>query len=197
MGAFIAYWSYLAIGQGVFPLLFFSGVCLAMTFYHTRLSDPWLRAMGLVMLSIAFAAFVNHFKPGSTSGFPEGSGGVIGISTSAFLQSHFNTVGTSLILLTAILVGLLLAADDLVLRAPGLAAQAYSTVKDGAPRMKFSWPSFPQAFKRQATKPVKAAKVAPKEKAPPKVSDDDEDDEKPGVLLKLDKTVKGRSARWI
>jgi DNA segregation ATPase FtsK/SpoIIIE, S-DNA-T family len=190
VGAFVAYWSYLAIGQGVFPLLFFSGVCLAMAFYHTRLSDPWLRAMGLLMLSIAFAAFVNHFKPGSSSGFPEGSGGVIGIGTAAFLQSHFNTVGTSLILLTAILVGLLLAADDLVLRAPGFAAQAYSTVKDGAPKVKFSWSAFPQMFKRTAVKPVKAAKFAVKEKAPApkKELDDDEDDLKPEVLLKLDKS---------
>ncbi len=132
VGAFVAYWSYLAIGQGVFPLLFFSGVCLAMAFYHTRLSDPWLRVVGLALLSVAFAAFVHHFRPGSSSGLPEGAGGVIGIATAAFLQAHFHAVGTQLILLTAILVGLLLAADDLVLRAPGFAAQAYSTVKDGA-----------------------------------------------------------------
>jgi S-DNA-T family DNA segregation ATPase FtsK/SpoIIIE len=190
VGAFVAYWCYLAIGQGVFPLLFFSGVCLAMAFYHTRLSDPWLRVAGLVMLSIAFAAFVNHFRPGSSSGFPEGSGGVIGIGTAAFLQAHFNTVGTNLILLTVILVGLLLAADNLVLGAPGLAVQAYSTVKGGAPKMKFSWPSFPQVFKRQAAKP-KVVKAAPKEKAPAKAVDEDDEDEKPDVLLKLDKSAKG------
>src|SRR5579863_975267 len=28
VGSFIAYYSFLAIGQGVFPILFFSGVCL-------------------------------------------------------------------------------------------------------------------------------------------------------------------------
>src|SRR5450631_1858632 len=54
VGAFVAYWSFLAIGQGVFPLLFFSGVCLALLVYHTRLSDMWLRIVGLVILSIAF-----------------------------------------------------------------------------------------------------------------------------------------------
>ncbi|MGD0462475.1 MAG: DNA translocase FtsK [Tepidisphaeraceae bacterium] len=188
VGALVAYWCYLAIGQGVFPLLFFSGVCLAMACYHTRLSDPWLRAAGLVMLSIAFAAFVHNFKPGSSSGFPEGSGGVIGIGTAAFLQVHFNTVGTSLILLTAILVGLLLAADDLVLRAPGLAAHAYSTVKGGGPRMKFSWPSFGQLFRRQATKP---SKPVAGDKSPRRDQDEDDDDE-PSALLKVDKSgVKG------
>jgi S-DNA-T family DNA segregation ATPase FtsK/SpoIIIE len=185
VGAFVAYWCYLAIGQGVFPLLFFSGVCLAMAFYHTRLSDPWLRAAGLVMLSIAFAAFVHNFKPGSSSGFPEGSGGVIGIGTAAFLQTHFSTVGTSLILMTAILVGLLLAADDLVLSAPGLAVQAYSTVKGGGTKMRFSWPSFGQLLKRRAAKPSRSAAGD----ASPRTRDrDDDDDEKPAVMLKVDKS---------
>lgn len=182
VGAFVAYWSYLAIGQGVFPLLFFSGVCLAMAFYHTRLSDPWLRVAGLALLSVAFAAFVHHFRPGSSSGLPEGSGGVIGIGTAAFLQAHFHAVGTRLILLTAILVGLLLAADDLVLRAPGFAVQAYSTVKDGAPKMKFSWPAFPQLFHRAPAKPAARNN-------PPRPRDDDDEDLKPPVLLKMDKSA--------
>lgn len=116
VGAFISYWCFLAIGQGVFPLIFFSGVCIALTFYHAKLSDPWLRVVGLLMIATAFAALVHHIMPGSASGFPEGHGGVIGIATAAFLQERFHSVGTTLILLAGILIGLLLAADDLVLR---------------------------------------------------------------------------------
>ena len=157
VGAFIAYWCFLAIGQGVFPLIFFSGVCLALTFYHAKLSDPWLRIIGLAILSTAFAALVHHFMPGSASGFPEGHGGVIGISTAAFLQTHFHTVGTRLILLAAILIGLLLAADDLVLKPPGFAAHACNTVADSAPKVKFSFafPALPNIFKRKTVAPVK------------------------------------------
>src|ERR1700681_3143404 len=58
VGAFLAYWCFVAIGQGVFPMLFFGGVCLALAFYHAKLTDPWLRMAGLVMLSIVFAAIV-------------------------------------------------------------------------------------------------------------------------------------------
>src|ERR1700727_1311417 len=47
-GAFIAYWCFRAVGQGVFPLLFFSGVCLALLIYQSRLSDVWLRVTGLL-----------------------------------------------------------------------------------------------------------------------------------------------------
>ena len=32
-GSFVAYYLFLAVGQGVFPLLFFSGICLVMYFY--------------------------------------------------------------------------------------------------------------------------------------------------------------------
>jgi DNA segregation ATPase FtsK/SpoIIIE, S-DNA-T family len=190
VGAFIAYWSFLAIGQGVFPLIFFSGVCLALTFYHAKLSDPWLRILGLAMLSTAFAALVHHFMPGSSSGFPEGHGGVIGICTAAFLQTHFHTVGTRLILMATILIGLLLAADDLVLKAPGLAAHACNTVATNAPKVRFSFafPALPNIFKRKPAGVVKPPKpIAPRSKPP---EPDDDDEVKPPVLLKPDKPAK-------
>src|SRR2546430_10273542 len=55
-GAFIAYHLFFAIGQGVFPILLFSGLCLALLIFHNRISDLWLRAIGLALLSTAFAA---------------------------------------------------------------------------------------------------------------------------------------------
>src|SRR4051812_40918812 len=64
-GAFIAYWFFFAIGQGVFPLLFFTGVCLVLLSFQGRIGDLWMRAIGLVLLSIAFATAVHHFTPGS------------------------------------------------------------------------------------------------------------------------------------
>src|SRR4029079_9220921 len=89
----------------------------------------------------ACAAAVNHFRPGSSSSLPEGYGGILGIGTSSFLQSHFNVVGTRLILLTSLLIGLLLTADDLVLRAPGVVSGAISEVKQRAPSMNFRFPA--------------------------------------------------------
>jgi DNA segregation ATPase FtsK/SpoIIIE, S-DNA-T family len=182
VGAYISYYIFLAIGQGVFPLLFFGGVCLALLSYHAQLTDWWLRAGGLALLSIAFAALVHNIIPGSNSGFPEGHGGLIGISAAAFLQSHFSTIGTRLVLLTAMLIGLLLAADDMVLRAPGLAAQAYSSVKIPRPKFKFSFPSLPKLpslpwFVTRDVLPEKPAKKAPRKAAKSKSVDEDADEE--------------------
>ncbi|HYO08854.1 MAG TPA: DNA translocase FtsK [Tepidisphaeraceae bacterium] len=148
-GAFVAYYCFLAIGQGVFPVLFFSGVLLALVLFKNRVSDVWLRVIGLLLLSTAFAAAVHHLKPGSMNGFPEGHGGLLGITASTFLQSHFSVWGTRLILLTGILIGMLLAADDLVLRTPGVAMATVQHVREMAPNLNlpkfnFNFPSLPK-----------------------------------------------------
>src|SRR5256714_1518944 len=143
-GAFVAYHLFFAIGQGVFPILLFSGLCLALLLFHNRISDLWLRGIGLALLSIAFAALVHMIKPGSSESLPEGHGGIIGISATAFLKSHFNTAGSGLILITTFLVGLLLAADDLVIRAPGLIGQITQAVRENTPQFKFRFPALPK-----------------------------------------------------
>src|SRR5438067_954053 len=145
-GAWCAYYAFLFIGQGIFPILFFTGVCVALVIFNNRVGDWWLRTIGLTVLAISFAAAVHHFRPGSPGGFPEGSGGILGIGAASFLKAHFSAVGTMLILLTAMLVGLLLAADDLVLRAPGAVSAAIVEVRQRTPSLgiSFSFPEMPK-----------------------------------------------------
>jgi S-DNA-T family DNA segregation ATPase FtsK/SpoIIIE len=194
VGAYIAYYTFLAIGQGVFPLLFFGGVCLALLTHHARLSDIWLRIGGLAILSIGFAALVHSCIPGSHSGFPEGHGGLIGIAAASFLQSHFNTVGTRLILTIAMLVGLLLAADDIVLRAPAVAVQAYGSVKTRTPKWKFNFsfpalpklPSLPKFITRDAAEAPKKSARKKIEKEPEEEIEESEPEEKPEPVKKVE-----------
>src|SRR3978361_256515 len=79
VGAYVSYYCFLALGQGVFPILFFTGVCLALVLFKNQVGDLWLRAIGLLLLSIAFAAVIHHFRPGYSGAFPEGSGGIVGL----------------------------------------------------------------------------------------------------------------------
>src|SRR5688500_11587697 len=199
-GAFVAYYLFLGIGQGVFPMLFFSGVLLALAMFNNRVSDLWLRTIGLMLLCTAFAAAVHHLKPGSMNGFPEGHGGIVGIGTSAFLQTHFNTVGTRLILLVAILIGLLLAADDLVLRAPGLVGGAINHVKENTnlpsmpamPSMaafRFNFPALPKlpSLPRFVTKDAAGAtsgQANGSKRTETLLVGEEDDEEKPAVILK-------------
>lgn len=196
VGAFVAYYCFLAIGQGVFPVLFFTGVAVAMWLFKHRVGDVWLRVVGLTVLTIAFSAAVHHLKPGSVGGFPEGQGGILGISASAFLQSHFNTTGTRLVLATAILVGLMLAADDLVLRTPAAAVGAWQEVKQRAPAVgRFNFGALPKlpslpSFRTKdsvTTLRPRAATAGQKQLNP----DEDEDEPlKPPVLLKREPPIR-------
>src|SRR3954469_3803740 len=61
-GASVAYWCFYAIGQGVFPILFFTGVCLSLAIFNNRVSDLWLRVLGLTLLTLAFAAVVHTIR---------------------------------------------------------------------------------------------------------------------------------------
>jgi S-DNA-T family DNA segregation ATPase FtsK/SpoIIIE len=144
VGAFVSYYSFLAVGQGAFPVMFFTGVCIVLMLCNSRIGDLWMRTVGLILLTVAFASAVHHFKPGSYDGFPEGRGGVVGISTATILQHYFSTVGTRLILATTATVGLLLAADDLVLRTPGVVAGTITTVRDNAPRISWNFLPLPK-----------------------------------------------------
>ena len=180
----LTFHAFLAVGQGIFPILFFTGVCVALLMFNNRVGDWWLRTIGLTVLSIAFAAAVHHFKPGTSDGFPEGQGGVLGITAATFLQAHFNSVGTMLILLTSMLIGLLLAADDLVLRTPGAVNAAIAEVKQIAPDLgiKFRFPAMPKLPSLPTFRTTDSVKPqAPLRRA----ADDDDDDEplKPPVLL--------------
>lgn len=186
-GSFVAYYTFLFIGQGVFPILFFAGICLTITLFRDGVSDLWLRITGLTLLTVAFATTIHHFHPGSHNGFPEGQGGIVGIGAASFLQSHFSTIGTRLILATIFLVGLLLAADDLVLRAPGLAGGVINNVKERTPSIRWNFISFPKlpSLPKFVTRDAAASPRKIIRQTEP--DDDDESPLKLPVLLQRDK----------
>lgn len=145
VGAFFAYHAFNLFGSGAFALLFFGGLFLGMKIWGQTLGDFWLRAVGLVLVAVAMGA-ITHLLAPSTGGMPEGSGGVLGIGTSSYLASHFNNTGTALVLIVAFLVGVLLAADELVIRMPAMVGGAYRTVRAATPKMptNFNFPPVPR-----------------------------------------------------
>jgi S-DNA-T family DNA segregation ATPase FtsK/SpoIIIE len=164
-GAAVAYYMMFAMGPGVFLILFFSGICLAMWVFKSRVGDLWLRAIGLLLLSAAFSAAVHYLKPGTANGFPEGSGGIVGIAAAHFLGGHFGRWGTPLILLVSVAIGLLLTADELVLRTPVVVGGALGSAKQGAEKFKWNFPalpklpSLPKFVTREDARPVERKKT--------------------------------------
>ena len=144
IGAFVAHWIFMAVGPGVYPVLFFTAVFLFMLMTRNPLSDGWLRAIGTLLLAVAFGGIIHTLSAGSVTGLPEGHGGIMGIASSHFLQAHFNKIGALLMLVTAMLVGLILAADDLVLRAPGAIGNFVNNARSKVPVMNFKFPDMPK-----------------------------------------------------
>jgi S-DNA-T family DNA segregation ATPase FtsK/SpoIIIE len=208
-GALVSYYLYLTLGQGVFPVLFFSGVCVAIAMFGSRITDMWLRLIGVVLLATAFAAAVHMVRPGLRTGFPEGNGGILGIGAASFLRSHCSALLTGLILTCTFLVGLLLCADDLVIRAPGMIGRTIQTVREKTPAIRenirqINWnivplpklPALPKFVTRDAAATAKtAAKGGPIERITTDGVDgldDDDDDQRHfpfGQKPKLEKPV--------
>jgi len=156
VGAFIAYYLFLIVGQGAFPILFFSGVCVVLFVSQARVSDPWMRVIGLLLGSVAFAAAIHHFHPGSENGLPEGQGGILGIGAATYLQHHLSAAGTTLVLLVAMLIGLLLAADDLVLKSPAFFMLAFEHARTFKNTFETNLPAFKRTTETNKTTTTKA-----------------------------------------
>lgn len=144
VGAWFAYHVYTFVGSGALAVMFFGALFLGMKIWGQKLGDMWLRAIGLVLIAASIGALTNLFSP-SAGGMPEGSGGIVGIAASAFLRSHFSGFGTMLVLTVSFLLGVLLAADELVIRMPVYVGGAYRAVKTNAPRLPtISLPDIPK-----------------------------------------------------
>jgi len=117
-GAFVAYWTFFILGQGIFPILFFSGICITLYLFGNRVSDVWLRTIGIALLSVAFAPRSSH-PPRVQRLLPEGIGGLIGISAPASSAPTANALVRASSSPAPSSSACLLAADDLVVRVPG------------------------------------------------------------------------------
>ncbi|QOV88844.1 DNA translocase FtsK [Humisphaera borealis] len=161
-GAFVAYWAFVAVGQGVFPVLLFTAVMLGLSLAQSKVRDFWMRVVGLSLIAVAWATVVHHFSPGSNQGLPEGRGGVLGIGAAGFLHQYFGNVGTMLVLMLSIIVGLLLAADDILLAAPRAIIGMLTVARSKTAHLRFNFANLPKlpAMPRFITRDV-AYRVAP------------------------------------
>ncbi len=117
IGAFCAYYLLYYIGPGVFVVLV-SAICfLVMRLAHRSVGQPALRAVGLGLLTVAASSIFYCFWPYRASGFPIGSGGVLGVGTVQFLRSHFAFLGTLILLAAICIVGVVLLADVVIVTA--------------------------------------------------------------------------------
>ena len=167
IGALCAYYLMYCVGPGIFVILI-SAICFLVSRLLGRpLGQPILRAIGLVLLTVAASSSFYCLWPYRIYCFPVGSGGLLGVGTAQFLRSHFALLGTFILIAAMWIVGVALLADSLLLavlgwlwfavgRIVGVAAPAWLAAKRRSEVLGEIWRklSVRQRRLRQSSKPL-------------------------------------------
>ena len=150
IGAFLAYYLLYYIGPGVFVILV-SAICLLLVkLAYRAVGQGVLRAIGLVLLTVAASSSFYLLRPHGVFSFPMGSGGILGVGAAEFLRGHFALLGTFILITATWVVGIVLLADTVVAamfswfsfafgRIAGVAAPAWSAAKQQSEALSEIW----------------------------------------------------------
>ena len=115
VGAQLAYHGFYYLGVGVYPAMLLVNAMVIAGSKRGRLNDLWLRFIGLVLICVAASTF-GTLLLSSSSRYPlTGPGGALGMVTAAFLIANLQMLGSVLLLSLVAIVGLILAADNLLM----------------------------------------------------------------------------------
>ena len=114
LGAWLAFHAFTWLGVAVYPVLALLNVMLFAWSRGVPLSDAWLRFIGLLLVAAATAAGAALLLDPGGQYLVTGPGGLVGTATAAFFVERCDTFATGMLLAAGLIVGLLLAADSLV-----------------------------------------------------------------------------------
>ncbi len=117
VGAHLAYALLKLLGWGVWPGLAAGLLGIAMPLARQRPEHPLVRSLGLCLVIAAAAAVAQVLLPASGP-LPQMSGGMLGVVIAEELRQRFNPGGTLFWLAVAVLVGLIISFDRMVLTVP-------------------------------------------------------------------------------
>ncbi|MDP1661401.1 MAG: DNA translocase FtsK 4TM domain-containing protein [Phycisphaerales bacterium] len=122
VGAWPAYHAVNLLGAGAWLLLGLWGLYLSVNGFLARVSHPWLRFVGAVVMAVSLGGLQALIWPSSGS-IPDMGGGTVGNAIAAYMFPRFSTLGSSLLLLSTMFVGAVVAVDVWVIIAPQWAAK--------------------------------------------------------------------------
>ena len=128
VGAGGAWWAFLTFGWGAWLVLAFAAVALAVRCTGRSITHPLVRTLGLLLAAVALGG-LQHAWLAAVGPIPGATAGLVPGELEFALAGRFGAMGTSLILLTMLSLGLLVAADELVLAAPAAIMRAVRRVR--------------------------------------------------------------------
>jgi DNA segregation ATPase FtsK/SpoIIIE, S-DNA-T family len=121
VGALIAHGLHTTFGMGAWFVVFSLAVIDVRLFARKSYQDPFVRGFGWSLLLATVCIGLRLAVPGWGGVTVIGSGGFIGAWGLSLLEQHFSIGGTTLLVLTGLVVGILLTTDTLVMRLMGYA----------------------------------------------------------------------------
>ncbi len=138
VGAFVSYWSLHTIGLGAWLIVSGVGVWFVLTFIGRRPSHAPLRAVGLVVAAVGLSALHAAVFP-TVGGLAGAPGGLVGHAIAGAILPQFGALGTVLLVFVLLIVGLVIAADEVMLALPGWAWRRMVQIREHTPRPTMHW----------------------------------------------------------
>ncbi len=123
LGASIAALMMNNVGPGAWVLLIMLGALLVVWSVGGNITQLIFRLLGGVVLIAAVSGLANLMHAGVS--LPAGPGGMLGMTIGSVLKRTLSTAGSALVLALALVVGLLLAADEIVMAIFPMTANAW------------------------------------------------------------------------
>ncbi|HVJ83760.1 MAG TPA: DNA translocase FtsK 4TM domain-containing protein [Planctomycetia bacterium] len=161
------------------------GIVLAWAIFHRRkLSSTLWQMGGTALLTFALSALL-HLFPTARLATPVGSGGLLGAVTAHLLSLQFSFIGSLLVLVPTLVVGLLLMFDEFLYSLIGYFRVLWKGVKRVAPKKLPDFSKFRKA--KPVTLPALAAGTSPDEEEAEEASEEVEEEEQPKHSFKINR----------
>jgi S-DNA-T family DNA segregation ATPase FtsK/SpoIIIE len=112
-GSLVAYQMLMLMGWGAWVLVGMIGAGLIALAVGSRPAHLWTRLIGVVLVAVCVAGVQALIWPASGA-FAELAGGKIGVTLTELLKTRFGVVGTGLWFVLFLIVGMIVAADEIV-----------------------------------------------------------------------------------
>ncbi|MCK4629337.1 MAG: DNA translocase FtsK 4TM domain-containing protein, partial [Sedimentisphaerales bacterium] len=133
VGAYLAYQNNYYLGPAGTAFLTALAIWLVLYSMQRPVEQITLRITGVILFGSALSAGVYLINHGDGQSLSHGNGGVLGIALGHFLLNNTALTGAILVLTAAAVVGLLLAADNIVLLLPKLLLQILERLRKAGP----------------------------------------------------------------
>jgi DNA segregation ATPase FtsK/SpoIIIE, S-DNA-T family len=126
VGSWAAFHLLHLLGDGVYPMLLFFTLAAILRLVHGHIVHLAERLLGLVLVVLCTSTSVHLMFSAGPGTLPAGHGGLLGFELGELMNRNLSGIGSALIIVSSLIVGIIFAAQEWMLRLPSLFTKAAS-----------------------------------------------------------------------